>query len=57
MYTDNTNINIKIASLFPLQNQTTISCLNYEQVKTSFYGDGLTEVHKESAIKKLTRNS
>lgn len=38
MYTDNTNINIKIASLFPLQNQTTISCLNYEQVKTSFYG-------------------
>lgn len=38
MYTDNTNINIKITSLFPLQNQTTISCLNYEQVKTSFYG-------------------
>ncbi len=37
MYTDNDNINIKIASLFPLQNQTTISCLNYEQVKTSFY--------------------
>ena len=26
-------------------------------VKTSFYEDGLTEVHKESAIKKLTRNS
>ena len=38
MYTNNTNINIKIASLFPLQNQTTISCLNYEQVSTSFYG-------------------
>lgn len=38
MYTDIENINMKIASLFPLQNQTTISCLNYEQVKTSFYG-------------------
>lgn len=38
MYTDNENINIKIASLFPLQNQTTISCLKYEQVTTSFYG-------------------
>ena len=38
MYTDIDNINIKIASLFPLQNQTTISCLTYEQVKTSFYG-------------------
>lgn len=37
MYTDIENINMKIASLFPLQNQTTISCLNYEQVKTSFY--------------------
>lgn len=38
MYTDIENINMKIASLFPLQNQTTISCLTYEQVKTSFYG-------------------
>ncbi len=38
MYTNNTDINIKIASLFPLQNQTTVSCLNYEPVKTSFYG-------------------
>lgn len=38
MYTDNENINIKITSLFPLQNQTTMSCLNYEPVKTSFYG-------------------
>lgn len=38
MYTDNENINIKITSLFPLQNQTTLSCLNYEQVKTSLYG-------------------
>lgn len=37
MYTNNNNINIKIASLFPLQNQTTVSCLNYEPVKTSFY--------------------
>lgn len=39
MYTNNNNINIKIASLFPLQNQTTISCLNYEPVKTSFYNN------------------
>ena len=38
MYTDIEDINIKIASLFPLQNQTTTSCLNYEQSKTSFYG-------------------
>ena len=38
IYTDNENINIKIASLFPLQNQTTVSCLNYEKVTTSFYG-------------------
>ena len=38
MYTNNTGINIKIASLFPLQNQTTMSCLSYETVKTSFYG-------------------
>lgn len=37
MYTNNTGINIKVASLFPLQNQTTMSCLNYEPVKTSFY--------------------
>lgn len=37
MYVDNNNINIKISSLFPLQNQTTISCLTYDQVKTSFY--------------------
>jgi 2,3-bisphosphoglycerate-independent phosphoglycerate mutase len=37
MYTNNSNINIKIASLFPLQNQTTVSCLTYDQVKTSFY--------------------
>ena len=37
MYVDNDNINIKISSLFPLQNQTTISCLTYDQVKTSFY--------------------
>ena len=38
MYVDNDNINIKISSLFPLQNQTTTSCLTYDQVKTSFYG-------------------
>ena len=38
MYTNNTGINIKVASLFPLQNQTSVSCLNYEPVKTSFYG-------------------
>lgn len=37
MYTNNTGINIKVASLFPLQNSTTTSCLNYEPVKTSFY--------------------
>ena len=37
IYTDNVNVNIKIASLFPLQNQTTTSCLTYEQVTTSFY--------------------
>lgn len=38
MYTNNTGINIKVCSLFPLQNQTSVSCLNYEPVKTSFYG-------------------
>lgn len=38
MYTDSVNINIRVCSLFPLQNQTSISCLNYESVKTSFYG-------------------
>lgn len=38
MYTNNTEINIKVCSLFPLQNQTSISCFNYEPVKTSFYG-------------------
>ena len=38
MYTNNTGINIKVASLFPLQNQTSVSCFNYEPVKTSFYG-------------------
>lgn len=38
MYTNNPDVNIKIASLFPLQNTTTVSCLNYESVKTSFYG-------------------
>lgn len=37
MYTNNTGINIKVASLFPLQNQTSVSCFNYEPVKTSFY--------------------
>lgn len=38
MYTDNTDINIKVCSLFPLSNQTSVSCFNYEPVKTSFYG-------------------
>ena len=38
MYTNNSNINIKIVSLFPLQNQTTTSCLTYDTVKTSLYG-------------------
>lgn len=38
MYTNNTGINIKVCSLFPLQNQTSVSCFNYEPVKTSFYG-------------------
>lgn len=38
MYTDNKDINIKICSLFPLQNQTSSFCFNYEPVKTSFYG-------------------
>ena len=38
MYTNNTNINIKVCSLFPLQNQTSVHCFNYEAVKTSFYG-------------------
>ena len=38
MYTNNTNINIKVCSLFPLSNQTSVSCFNYELVKTSFYG-------------------
>lgn len=38
MYTNNQDIKIKIASLFPLQNQTTISCFKYDAVKTSFYG-------------------
>ena len=35
---NNTGINIKVASLFPLQNETSISCLTYDSVKTSFYG-------------------
>ena len=38
MYTNNTDIDIKVCSLFPLQNQTSVSCLQYEAVKTSFYG-------------------
>ena len=38
MYTNNTGINIKVCSLFPLSNQTSVSCFNYEPVKTSFYG-------------------
>jgi 2,3-bisphosphoglycerate-independent phosphoglycerate mutase len=38
MYTDNVNTNIKICSLFPLQNQTCSYCFNYDVVKTSFYG-------------------
>ena len=38
MYTENKDINIKICSLFPLQNQTSVFCFNYEPVKTSFYG-------------------
>ena len=38
MYTNNTNINIKVCSLFPLQNQTSVHCFDYEPVKTSFYG-------------------
>lgn len=38
MYTNNTNINIKVCSLFPLQNQTSVSCFTYDSVKTSFYG-------------------
>lgn len=37
MYTNNSNINIKVASLFPLKNETTINCFSYENVKTSFY--------------------
>ena len=37
MYTDNGNTNLKIVSLFPLKNETTISCFNYDNVKTSFY--------------------
>ena len=37
MYTNNTDINIKVCSLFPLQNQTSVSCFNYEAVKTSLY--------------------
>lgn len=38
MYTNNTGINIKVSSLFPLSNQTSVSCFNYDAVKTSFYG-------------------
>ena len=38
MYTNNSDINIKVCSLFPLQNQTSVSCFNYDPVKTSFYG-------------------
>lgn len=37
MYTTSTNNNIKISSLFPLKNETTFSCFNYDSVKTSFY--------------------
>ena len=37
MYTDNNNINIKVCSLFPLSNQTSVSCFNYDPVRTSFY--------------------
>ena len=38
MYTNNTGIDIKVCSLFPLQNQTSLKCFEYESVKTSFYG-------------------
>ena len=38
MYTNNTNINIKVCSLFPLANQTSVSCFAYDPVRTSFYG-------------------
>ena len=38
MYTNNTDINIKVCSLFPLQNQTSVHCFDYEPVNTSFYG-------------------
>lgn len=37
MYTKNDNINIKVASLFPLKNETSLSCFKYDSVKTSFY--------------------
>ncbi len=37
MYTNNTGIDIKVCSLFPLQNQTSVSCFSYDSVKTSFY--------------------
>ena len=38
MYTNNSDINIRVCSLFPLANQTSVSCFNYDAVKTSFYG-------------------
>jgi len=38
MYTDNHDINIKVTSLFPLNNDTSVSCFEYEKVSSSFYG-------------------
>lgn len=37
MYTNNTDINMKVCSLFPLQNQTSLSCFTYDSVKASLY--------------------
>ena len=38
MYTNNTNVDVKVCSLFPLNNETSVSCFGYDSVKTSFYG-------------------
>lgn len=38
MYIDNNDTNIKITSLFPLNNQSTNYCFTNENVETSFYG-------------------
>lgn len=37
MYTNINNVNVCVGSLFDLRNDTTLSCFQYDSVKTSFY--------------------